>query len=384
VTSFTEPDSKDVKKGEKVLNSAILTDSGRDWVVRALDPMHDTPVKCNGYPDFTNISTVVQEINMSQQVTWAAGTNFDLHVWNAVDFASTGTNVAGLCASYCPQTSVVSGSSGQYVPMSGVIIQTVQSGNAFLPDYNTPSVSTTLVSTNLDPGANYISSQCRLIGIGIEVINTTAEINKQGTCTVYRQPQTLNRVNVDLQAKDSVNNTTYGATPYKAYAMPPTQLAEALILPGAKQWDASEGCYLVPTLSNVINEFAPFDNTGRIYLANNYGTNYPSGNMGALISQLLPAVSTSALSPVYYPSVFNTSGCLMTGCSPTSTFTVNVKYLVESAPGPRSPFVTLSQPSAAYDPEAIRLYSQMVNHLPSGVPSLRTLMVSGSNTFWAC
>jgi len=85
------------------LESPLLSDDGRRWIVRAVDPFHDTQVKPAGFPDFDQSGTVVQEINMSVTIgppaTVTSGSNWDCHVFNMCDFAyNLGTGLTGLGA----------------------------------------------------------------------------------------------------------------------------------------------------------------------------------------------------------------------------------------------------------------------------------------------
>ena len=47
--------------------------------------------------------------------------------------------------------------------------------------------NTSLATLGIDP--SYLSGDCRLVGIGFEVTDTSAEINKQGLITAYAYPQ---------------------------------------------------------------------------------------------------------------------------------------------------------------------------------------------------
>jgi len=47
--------SSDVARSERVLDKIGarlgLTPEGKQWLIAAVDPYHDTPVDCRGYPD---------------------------------------------------------------------------------------------------------------------------------------------------------------------------------------------------------------------------------------------------------------------------------------------------------------------------------------------
>lgn len=66
---------------------------------------------------------------------------------------------------------------------------------------------------------------------------------------------------------------------------------------------------------------------------------------------------------------FNTSGIYLTGLSTQTTLQLNVKLIIEVAPGPLDQFATLASESPQYEPAALELYSQVVSKLPPAVPA---------------
>jgi len=383
LTSFTptqiinQPhDPKLIDKGRKIINSDLITDDGRKWLTKALDPFHDTQLRPVGYPDLDLSSSVVQEINLSMTLSKPAAAvtgTWDAHVFSLPDFSSPqhdpGFNALDPVR-YNFKTGGYTGVAGTSIPMAGVVGLTGVSGSQWFPTLNTLQTAG-IEAQNLQVGPN-ITDKCRVVGAAFEVINTTAPINQQGLVTAYRLPQLDSEVVLTTSTKDSASNDVFTPWNINQYAMPPVNVAEALILPASKQWHASRGCYSVILMNNLANPASGVSNKGRIYLQNNTVYSMVVGgdyNTGGIISHnvFIPGSSIPTLSGCMH-SPYNTSGCILTGLSLETTLQVNVKYLIEVFPGPRSPFTTLAEASPTYDPEALRLYSQLVNHLPVGVP----------------
>jgi len=66
---------------------------------------------------------------------------------------------------------------------------------------------------------------------------------------------------------------------------------------------------------------------------------------------------------------FNSTGVMMSGLSPTSTFRIKMKMYVERAPHFNDVTIApLATPSAPYDATVLRLYSAALSQLPVAVP----------------
>jgi hypothetical protein len=69
---------------DKLERSNQLTQDGRNWLIAACDPFHDTDLALSGYPDVTSASTVVQlvkkQIVISAPGSLTAGANWDVNI----------------------------------------------------------------------------------------------------------------------------------------------------------------------------------------------------------------------------------------------------------------------------------------------------------------
>jgi len=153
------------------------------------------------------------------------------------------------------------------------------------------------------------------------------------------------------------------------FVCPPTTSSEAIILPSAKQWDARRGAYCVCTQIGVENPITSVDNISSFYSVGSFW-NSPSQTTLYGFGSLLSSVTQGAANtlPQKYYAPFNTSGVWLTGLSQSTTLQVNFKLILESVPNPRDVYATMSKPATPYSVEALRLYGELIENLPAGVP----------------
>jgi len=172
---------------ERLQSSHTLTPEGADWLKLALDPFHDFNHQIAGYPDTDGSQTVVSCYTYGYDLTAPAGVagNWDAHVFNLPMASSTGSfSVDGIADWIRYQDSAVS-VAGTVGPVN---IYSGATGTNLLPITGAPATNAyatvpAALNTDISGGIS------RVLGMGFEVTNTTAEINKQGSVTCYRMPQ---------------------------------------------------------------------------------------------------------------------------------------------------------------------------------------------------
>lgn len=405
----------DVARSQRVLDKIGaklgLTPSGKEWLIAAVDPYHDTPVNCCGYPDNNEAASVVQVVKLSTAlVAPAAATtgNWDCHIhqfpWmeggngNAGNFSQTtngnqitGTGVFLFGNSITTPTNVAASNT----LWGGMVVDSVASGaNTF--QYTDLGTSIAPFQTQLAP---YLTGEYRVVAMGFEVINTTAELNLQGLVTVYRQPtaaldsakSTLVTTGPILTSGGSNAIVNFGYPDLLLTNTPPATPGEALLLDGSKQWKAKDGVYVVSTFNSSENPpganattpvlhvsalDAVHSTIGWIYVtpSNNGGTNYP------VAFQPLPITGNPADTPNTFSLVpvptggtwfqpFNGSGAIFSGLSNSTTLQLNAIYYIERFPTQQdSDLVVLARESCRGDSIALDLYSEIVKEMPVGVP----------------
>lgn len=373
-----------VSRGERILEKlaarGALTPTGKDWLVAALDPMHDSQLQnLEGWPDVETTPSVVRCIKQSITVAspFGAGPNWDLHVvswpW-ANQAAFCGTNFAR---------------SNNYVNVSSNQLPVNLLGLGGVQCFATPAGGNCLIGSlqvgTIDLAAGYLQGPCRLIGQGWEVINTTSDLNKQGQACVYRQPECRMEpqsftFDNDVPVGGRINPTVADGQIFRPM---PTTTAAAMLLPGTRQWAAAKGAYVaVPFVGqdnppNAADYIQPlihqdaFTEDGvtfaaDAFVANNVGLlGVPTFTNFALTSgNLASTAQAQHLFPMHQ------TGAIFTGLSDVSTLTLTVNYYLESFPGPAEPgILVLATPSAQYDPIALELFSHCLGTLPVGVPA---------------
>jgi hypothetical protein len=155
-----------------------------------------------------------------------------------------------------------------------------------------------------------------------------------------------------------------------------------MLLQGSRQWQASEGCYVVGAFSSEenpafgISQAIPIMNTGATEstegAANNYNVYAPRIERTFASFSGLAAPYQNFWTPTYAPirvHPIHQSGAIFSGLSAQTTLTVNVNFFYESFPGPSDEqILVLAKPSCKYDPCVMELYSRLIQELPVGVP----------------
>jgi len=269
--------SSDVLRSQRVLDKIGtrlgITEPGKQWLMAAVDPFHDTPLDVRGYPDVNEAASVVQVIKFSAAIGApsgiAADTNWDCHIhafpWEQPCIAlggnysntNNGHPSGGFGAFLIGNNVNTPQSSASFHPgasnFGGVAYCTAATGQATF-DYGNAGTNSHNFAPFIDQLRPYMNGEYRIIAKGFEVVNTTSELNIQGLVTCYRQPcTTLDSAKATAiidAGTGSANLYTAGFADLVSSSFPPINVSEALLLDGSKQWKAKEGCYVVPTLSD--------------------------------------------------------------------------------------------------------------------------------------
>lgn len=342
---------------KSVCDSYGISEPGRKWLNVALDPFKDILEKPQGYPDRIGAASVVQTVHSSLDVSAPSGTlgNWDAnifldHAWNSTELFKTNKTNPPSHSSF----NVVGQAAGPGFKRGGLVVRAANAGTVL-------NITTTqnayCESYAMDVFENDTSS--RIIAIGLEIHNTTAEINKQGSIITYRVSDEPDTSTTSICRDQSTvgNNSTYKTL---ELVDPPQTAAEAIDLPGSLQWEAKAGAYIVPVFNEENNP--PSDHRDLLIFEQEVTTS----------EMYLPRLYTEAVSS-YSPDCVNmhvpitVSGAFLTGLSKETTLTVNLCYYVEQFPSWKSTMHRISTPSCPEDFKAIELYTKVVRKLPTGV-----------------
>lgn len=357
--------------GAKVLSKNLSQDA-RDWIILAMDPFHDYSRQLAGYPDADCSATIVSCYQYELDVSKPAGSvgNWDAHVFTLPTLAKT--TLTPFNVANGPRVLQAAAGEAQ-ISVGPLNVFTADAGQPLCPSSDAAFVASNLEMHNIDCLTDALPGRSRVIGWGMEVVNTSAEIYKQGALTMYRMPQDDQ---VDQFTVCNSANTRASTRLARLARMPPPTADLAMKLHGSVQWAAAEGLYMVVPQNSVENkltcpvgaDLALSDDAQYVYGQHVYQTfpteiDSPTTTVGIAIGKSGPA-------PPYHQKYipFNTAGAFLTGLSPQTTLRIKMKMYVEMAPTPKQAnLVVLATPSAAYDYKALALYSAAVGSLPVAV-----------------
>jgi hypothetical protein len=335
----------------------MLSKEGKNWLIQALDPFHDTDIPTTGFPDANIGGSIVQEVKLSIQMsapsTITSGT-WDLHMFNASNLTPGTTYQGSFEAGFTASATEVSNTVG------GVVIITGPTGSQL----NLTGYPNTAYVNQLSLPVDYLTGSSRIVAMGFEGVNTTSDLYRQGLVTVYRQPQpTTQVVNYPLTIGTTASNTNM-----LLLNDAPTSIDQAMLLEGSRQWKAADGSYSVVTFSSVDCPARQLSNASGVYL---------SDTLDVTKATPCALVEPSGDGTSYYLDNhnLNMSGAYYTGLSLQTTITVNVVYYVERFPSCfNATLAVLTSPSVPYDPTALELYARAMTGMPPGVPQNENCM----------
>lgn len=385
---------------EKLCKERLITNEGCDWLKSALDPFHDFQLdNLKGYPDVSTEPTVVVKVRQSRTISappgLSEGATWDCHfALSPVDYSQPGSGIEstirgvraepGLAARAGNVTYISGEHGGSSVTgrMDGLMINSVPSDGTsgrnmtYTPGHciNGADNGYQMQGIHLDDFVDFDATDLgvyRLVYSGFEVVNTTAQISKQGAVTVYEYG---NSYEMATKHEDSA----LFSAPNTWFRCPPNTLAEAKIMPGAHTWAAQDGCYNTAKFQTD-NPFQSATQRNYTFSQNGDVGEGESGYLALSPSSTAPEcgsfVSTNTYAdgiapvPTTHFARMNTTGAYFTGLSSTTTLFVTWRVGIERLPAANNPmFLALAQPSAAYDPNALVLYNLVANALPPGCP----------------
>lgn len=386
-----------------------------------LDPFHDTDVAISQFPDGNTRPSIVQEVRSSVSFSVPSGSDLICNLMpfmigpNALSAPMTGTRaglqyseaVSGGGQVSCSAEGVVAGLFT--TPTPGFLdLFTVASGNLYYPNgvnawtSDAAAARTRIAVPNM---ASVSSGSRRLLSVGLELHNTTADLYKQGTITCYRKQQSYSQARYLAGTPNAISTapgavkfgTSFGAgssvtplgfppTMHSAY-LPPASVGAAMALPGSRQWEAKEGAYLVGTLADPMNQaMRPNEQGFPMLIAYDVDVAEPLGAVTApndciIYPNLFPSTYSAVVAPAYLTGKqaavdfiqtgFNNTGFIATGLGANSTFTLTIKAIWEFAPSVvenvGQSLVWLAKAPPRYDPAFLELYQDAARSLPVAV-----------------
>jgi len=337
---------------ESMVKSRTLTPGGLNWLVVASDPFHDSPIVCDGYPDVLTSSTITQCVTLSADVAVPTGVlgNWDCHV-----FMNPCTPSFDLVSPLVFFRSLVVNSG--VVSQDGTGIQLFAGFNAIsVPngaDWRASAVGSTTPQISFPD--SFFAGYTRLVAAGFEVVNTTAELYKQGSVVSYRAPSVVSESTMYFPSVTTYVPTEFGS-------LPPSTTATATLFPNSRTWGAIDGVYSISTMNSTQNGFVvptpKYAGLMSTPTPNELATDTPR-------LCYLPNSTTTTTGPCNHSLPFDLNGCIFSGLNVNSTLRVTARYYFERAPATSDPnLLVLARPSPPYDPVALELYSRLIVDMP--------------------
>lgn len=359
--------STKLARGEQLLNRAVnahkVSESGIKAFLAAVDPFHDKPIDgLTGWPDLETAPSVVRHWKSSTTITCQEdGGSILVYTWpilNEVPMRTTVRRNSVVDKVILQDPSILA-------PVVIYSYNAAQSTAASLP-------LSAAAATHAVPNNYFTDGACRLIGMGLEIHDVTAELYKQGTCTTFEIPQSIADRELIQTVKLDIGAETFLPTCQEICRLirPPSNLNEMLKYPSTQQWEAAEGAYTVVPFAGHENPpvFAEY-RTPWVDSAPSLGLDIP-GNLNTtdcLIGPWATPVPSSADHFVFLANAFsptNSKGVYLSGLNKNSTFTITSTFYLESFPNQVSTLLPLARPSAAFDPKALALISTTMQNLP--------------------
>jgi hypothetical protein len=336
---------------QQLVDRKKLSSHGRDWLLCALDPFHDSNLHLEGFPDQVSTNSRVQCTTSSTTISSPDGNAYNARVFTTPFCSGTAVDMCQISASgtgyYTYDTANDCGNFG---------LVTCDAWNG-ASNPNASQVGATFVRQAMVGKAH--TSEARLIALGIEIHNTTAPLYRSGNIVMSTQPNTYDHL--DIAINDGTNVGEYGVD---IHTLPPTSSANALLMPGSVQWEAEKGGYMVArigrtdlplALSHVkIACFSTGNSIGNATLATHTGT---------VLTNHIAASETLGEHGLSLPFA------VLTGLSAETTLEVTMRAYIEYFPGYQdSDIVSFATPSPRLDIMALKLYGSIAPELPLGVP----------------
>jgi hypothetical protein len=399
-------------KLRKMMRAYGVASVSEDVLISMLDPFHDEKLHLKGLPDMkTSLSitpclTKTQVVNFAGEGEWDAAVFVTPFLTTDTDATNHSPHVAGderMMPTACYEIYNAPASNDdlttkyvfdenhdaagvQDTTFATVMIHSADAGEDLFPpralatayDSWAPTNFTSLGIHSLVAG----NTNVRLVSLGFEIHDTTAEVYKQGTITATQYANHYALAHGGISSVNAPANTkTKGL---ELYTRPedgprmfmrgfvPYPLEDAITMPDSRQWEARHGAYAVAHMLNNNND--PF--VGGIHRAIPVLSQVLTADNSATAASESSALVYSKLDATYgwIPGATSVNmhnhsmPCIyLSGLNPVSTFTVTVKSYVEYFVVPSSTFMPMAEPSTPYDPRALEFYSIVSARLPCAV-----------------
>jgi hypothetical protein len=346
-----------------LVRSNQVTPDGAAFVSLAVNPFSNEPQRTVGMPDQTSGKSIIYDVREQFTVTKNAGLaagKWDAHLvfcpaisWTQIGAGSNFKLKNRDCGERIASTDPV----GPNQHFSLLKCCQVTEGEE--------TFTHRVVAEYVDEyrgGPLLSNAKSRLIAGGFKVINTTAELYKQGDCTMYQ---------VDCHRSESTHSDDVNALGtfvsrhrVRTFEAPPSTVGAAKQIDSVSQ-PAAEGALCI-FRQNGDNEPVAQESTDMVcLLPDDIGTITREGYG----TRTYPVVDASAYACGSRILPFHMHGAYFTGLSDETSLTVTFRLLIEVFPGPGDPTMPLASRAPSYDPVALEIANVALSRMPAGHPA---------------
>jgi hypothetical protein len=241
--------------------------------------------------------------------------------------------------------------------------------NPFSPDFNSADTFTQSISLAdawLGQGAYRLSS-CRW-----EITDNTPALYVGGNLTCFRKDSMADHKTFLIRTPafaglSDVYPAVDNCTLYSGF---PSSMEDAYRVPGSTSWNFKEGCYVVGTFNDHLEDFETLDPFGTCILS--AGLQNDAGFTSTMVVGGIPGDPLTLDGRLRYPNPWtkthlNHSGAYCTGLAKEVVFVLSMKVDMEIIPNAQSVLVDFIKPGVPASPGLRQLYSAMSMQIPPAV-----------------
>lgn len=382
-----------------------ISDESIHAIIGALDPYHDVPMARCGWPDARGGRSIVVEMNREITVrnNQGDGGQFLIHMTPFLEpipmMADSGSNVVqsnGLTnIPGFPIWLFPSGSeAGNYGGL--MILNQPQNMGFTIPEIANLLGSSTqsfqlnpfLAETScaydisvINAALEVYEGEARCIGVAFDVRNVSPELYKSGSQLMYRLDDAVEKNPGKFVTSFNSSGVSIPNTPVTLATLnpPPSNLADAKIIPGSITRMSKEGTYMVGKMNQV-----------EIQATQNYSADYVT-IFDANITQPITAplsqpvlysfqntgigngtgggvgASYGGSGVNFHVGSYNQFGVIHSGLSAQTELTITAKWIIEIFVDPKnSTLYPLTQPAASFQPEALDILTEAFQGMEVG------------------
>lgn len=360
---------------DALVSSGTISPQDVGYLIYSVDPFHDNVQRCHGMPDATMSDQVT--VNAPYQINFGAppGTTTPwafsvvMYPWTndttgaptAIGYNQVGNWLQTPASPFGSQT------------LQGVSVYRGADGNPLGP-FRTATIGN-VAPIGLGLQGVHTKGRNRTLGMAFEIYDTSAVVNKQGTCTSWRQ-----NTNIDAQSFINVTSTVaflgVGTVDVVPMMRPPETVDEANRLLGTVSWRGEDGTYVVAA-QNVESHPARLPDLAQPLIMNGDFQQGPvllpsvqvisGGYNQVALGATLNSVNIPANRWNFQP--YHQCGAFFTGLNPSSTYMLRVRYVQEREPSIDEGEITLlTERATGYNPIALEMRTRCMQKMPVACP----------------